>query len=210
MSHMKWALTGTGAGIITALIVFLLASGPLGAQSSSAQEQGQFRAEYVVLAGEETRQLLEQGLVPDAVVMRDAVSADELRGQVFASDADGVILDADSLQELPEHVLSTLFASGRVLVVFGVEKQDILRAADSAAAFPDAEAEFLPDVTLNPGPATGSFDEPFFTVAYRSRPGTGNIYGGETTREYDATLFASIVNDWALNARGIVPEGEPR
>lgn len=81
----------------------------------------------------------------------------------------------------------------------------MLRLANSADAFPEtAELDVIPDVTLNPGPATGGYEEPFFSVVYRSRPGLPNIVGGELTLEFTPELFASVLNERAMNARGIV------
>ena len=204
MNQAKIALISGAAGVFIALVVILLNITSINSGSSSAADPNQVRARYVAFVSPETLRLLGSPEIQDSLRLDQVDAADAVRPLVFQSDADGIIMDAETMEALPEGTMANLFASGRVIVVFNVEKQDILRASNSSDAFPDADKALIPDVTMNPGDPVGGFSQPFFSLVYRSRPGQGNVYGGEMTREFDPHLFSAMLNERATNARGVI------
>jgi len=112
-------------------------------------------------------------------------------------------MDRDAFLTLPQGAAARWYAAGKVIAVFNVGYADVLRAANSSAAFPDVDDRFVPDRTKKPENGS-AYTEPFFSIVYRSRPGTDSVLGGETTMEYSVALFSYLLRERALNAQGLV------
>lgn len=207
MPRRRNILVASVGGIAAAAAILLLVLVPRSENRASATAGT--RPTFVTLLSGGANSRLADTTVEQRLHLEPASSAAGIASDVARLDADGVILDEVTVRELPEGGLASLFAAGRVLVVFGVEKQDVLRLAASDRAFPDADIRYIPEVTLNPGSPTGSYRSPFFSVVFRTRPGLSKIGGGETTREYAPAVFAGLLAERASNARGvtILPPG---
>lgn len=193
-----------GCGLVAAAAIVLLVTsqGDRNLQATSLR-----RPTYVTLVSQGSQARIEASpALGERVRFIAASSASDVGRVAAGQDIDGIVVDDKTIESLGEGLLSSLFADGRVIVAFDVEKQDVLRLAQSSQGFSDADLRLrplLPDDTLNPGPPTGSYASPFFSVVFRTRPGISRIGGGETTQEYAPKIFAVLLVERAQYARGV-------
>ena len=192
-------LTATGLGLLSALAIAVFIAvvphhdGSDAAALTPAAEDG--RPRYIVFVGPDTRALLAaHPEFSDALSLTEAASPTEAAALAADEDADGIVIDAETALQFPEPALPALYASGRVIVVFGVDRSVFQRLVANPSAYPG-----LSRPTSIAAPLAGR--TPLVVTTYIWRPGGEGRGGGTNSQEFTPRVFSAVLTNAARGAR---------